>query len=223
MMERNALVNAQSNASQVEILVNQAIRASPPPRGVQPLGRIDIARGSLLSDVFFDNIFSDIAFHNKIKQSAAQVVLYNQRLKGERDNARRRVDAIGAQLVQASKNLDRCRRELYDFRKATFESYVAQNPPPPSYDIVTTTEMKKTSNNPDDTNYPNSSPPPLDAEKPSSPLTTSPPRNEGASSSSQIAQYAPPPGPPPPPMPTWGSRNPYAAAMAERTEAMSID
>ena len=45
MMERNALVNAQGNASQAEILVNQAIRASPPPRGVQPIGRVDIARG----------------------------------------------------------------------------------------------------------------------------------------------------------------------------------
>jgi hypothetical protein len=119
MMERNALVNAQGNASQVEILVNQAMRASPPPRGVQPIGRIDIARGfvaififiyivlisfphsSLLSDVFFDNIFTDMAFHSnylisfflefnsfiftlktdKIKQSAAQVVLYNQRVR----------------------------------------------------------------------------------------------------------------------------------------------
>ena len=87
MMERNALVNAQGNASQVEILVSQAMRASPPPRGVQPIGRLDIARGfvascilflfpflliptlsfpysSLLSDVFFDNIFTDMAFHS---------------------------------------------------------------------------------------------------------------------------------------------------------------
>ena len=45
MMERNALVNAQGNASQVGILVNQAMRASPPPRGVQTIGRLDIARG----------------------------------------------------------------------------------------------------------------------------------------------------------------------------------
>ena len=84
-----------------------------------------------------------------------------------------------------------------------------------------------------DTNYPHSSPSPLDAEEPSSPFTTSPPRFEVGSSSSQIV----------PPPPTWGSRksihiyiemfhrdlvffllgNPYAAAMAERTQAMSID
>jgi hypothetical protein len=55
MMERNALVNAQGNASQVEILVNQAIRASPPPRGVKPIGRIEIARG--LVALFYSFIF----------------------------------------------------------------------------------------------------------------------------------------------------------------------
>lgn len=42
MMERSALVNAQVNASRVEMLVGQAIRASP---RVQPIGRLDIARG----------------------------------------------------------------------------------------------------------------------------------------------------------------------------------
>ena len=83
MMERNALVNAQGNASQVEMLVSQATRASPQ---VQPIGRIDIARGSvafsscflllisasyflssLISDVFFDNIFTDMAFHSNYR------------------------------------------------------------------------------------------------------------------------------------------------------------
>ena len=85
MMERNALVNAQGNASQVEMLVSQATRASPQ---VQPIGRIDIARGSvafsscflllisasyflssLISDVFFDNIFTDMAFHSNYRFS----------------------------------------------------------------------------------------------------------------------------------------------------------
>ena len=87
MMERNALVNAQANASQAEMLVGQATRASP---RVQPVGRVDIARGyshpshlvflllisvffffsfhsSLISDVFFDNIFTDMAFHSNYR------------------------------------------------------------------------------------------------------------------------------------------------------------
>ncbi|KAF8816955.1 hypothetical protein BYT27DRAFT_7229196 [Phlegmacium glaucopus] len=205
MMERNALTNAQTNASQVEMLVSQAIRASP---RVQSVGRVNIARGSIISDVFFDNIYTDMAFHNKIKQSAAQVVLSNQRLKAERDAARRRVDAAGAQLVQASRALDRCRRELHEFRKATFESYLAQNPPPPSYDVVTTDVQPVPS---DTTNK--SSPP----EEKTFPLTRSRPPDPVASDSSSSLSV------PMPQAPEWGSRNPYAAAMAERTQAMSID
>lgn len=85
-MERNALTNAQNYASETDILVNQAIRASPQ---VQPIGRVDIARGSvaffihvslfiihilisafvlpssMMSDVFFDSIFTDLEFHSK--------------------------------------------------------------------------------------------------------------------------------------------------------------
>jgi hypothetical protein len=59
MMERNALVNAQGNASQVEILVNQAIRASP---RVQPVGRLDIARGFVAILFLFYFYFTDFSF-----------------------------------------------------------------------------------------------------------------------------------------------------------------
>lgn len=80
-MERNALRNAQANASQVEMLVDQATRISPV---VQPVGRVNIAQGSvsflsffaltsllihyraIMSDIFFDNFFTDMAFHSNI-------------------------------------------------------------------------------------------------------------------------------------------------------------
>jgi hypothetical protein len=42
MMERNALANAQTHASQVEVLVDQAMRLSA---AVKPVGRVNIARG----------------------------------------------------------------------------------------------------------------------------------------------------------------------------------
>ena len=81
MMERNALRNAQANASQAEFLVNEAKKFSS---AVQPVGRVSIAQGcviqillflftltllhfrSIVSDVFFDNIYTDIAFHSNI-------------------------------------------------------------------------------------------------------------------------------------------------------------
>lgn len=82
MMERNALRNAQASASQAEFLIDQARKASP---AVQTVARVSIAKGfviqhfpllfhsnitiflrfrSIVSDVFFDNIFTDIAFHS---------------------------------------------------------------------------------------------------------------------------------------------------------------
>lgn len=42
LLERNALASAQTYASQVEMLVDQAMRISP---AVQPVGRVNIAKG----------------------------------------------------------------------------------------------------------------------------------------------------------------------------------
>jgi len=133
------------------------------------------------------------------------VLLSNQQLKAERDAARRRVDTTGAQLVEASSALNRCRQELDDFRRATFESYAAQNPPPPSYDVVTTV-------------VPPAAPSDIANNSPlSSPSARSPPSDPITSDNSSSE------GVPKLQAPVWGSRNPYAAAMAERTHAMSID
>lgn len=46
MMERNALRSAQMHASQVEGLVDQAMRLSP---NVKPVGRVNIAQGSVIT------------------------------------------------------------------------------------------------------------------------------------------------------------------------------
>ncbi|KAF4611627.1 hypothetical protein D9613_003902 [Agrocybe pediades] len=185
MMERNALRNAQANASQVEMLVDQAMRVSP---AVQPVGRVNIAQGSIVSDVFFDNIFTDMAFHNKIKQSAAQVLLATQRVRAEVEAARRRADAAGEQLVRIGRTLDSKRQELDNFRRATFESYAAQNPPPPSYDVVTGPGAAPTFP------QPNIGQPPQEPrpEIVSSPQPMSPPPG-----GQQQPQYAPPTSPPP--------------------------
>jgi hypothetical protein len=83
MMERNALSMAEGLSLQVETFVQQAILTST---SVKPIGKINIAHGcvtcpafspsllcyvltyldcsSILSDVIFDNVFSDIAFHS---------------------------------------------------------------------------------------------------------------------------------------------------------------
>lgn len=64
--ERNSLSLAQSNADQVEMLVDMARKAQPL---VEPIGHMEIAQGNFMSDVLFDNIFTDMSFHNKIKEA----------------------------------------------------------------------------------------------------------------------------------------------------------
>ncbi|KIM41869.1 hypothetical protein M413DRAFT_27430 [Hebeloma cylindrosporum] len=225
MLERNALRNAQANASQAEFLVDQARKFSP---AVQPVGRVSIAQGSIVSDVFFDNIFTDIAFHSnidhlnhKIKQSAAQVLLATNRLKVERESARRRQEAAGARVIQLAKILNDRRRELDDFRRATFESYAAEHPPPPSYDAITSP-------------VPTASSPPFpepdigpshdDSARVDKPLPPPP-----LAQSPQLQPFVPMGIPSPSGAhlgvrpADWGSRNPYAFAMAEQTRKMSVD
>jgi hypothetical protein len=196
MMERNALHDAQVNASQVEILVGQAMHAS---RAVQPVGRVDIAQGSIVSDVFFDNIFTDMAFHSKIKQSAAQVLLATNRLRQERDAAGSRANQVGQSLNAAGDKLDRCRKELYNFRRATFESYAAQNPPPPDYAVVTSEQTAA----------------PKGAV--SMPAPSVPMADPGIGQSNPAPANVPLPGL----LPNWGSRNPFALALNENARKLS--
>jgi len=229
MMERNALSNAQLNGSQAEMLVDQAVRTSP---NVQRVGRVNITQGSIMSDVFFDNIFTDMSFHNKIKESAAQVQVTNLRLKAERDAARNRTDAAGAVVLQAARNLDARRQELDAFRRATFLSYVAAHPPPPSYDHVATTP---TAPSPGEPLFPEANVPrpasestensamKIDESGPHT-LTSSPqsmpPNTEYLSNLSESGGSMQMPEAHAQ-SPAWGSRNPFAYAMAEQTRQLS--
>ncbi|KAG2005670.1 hypothetical protein CC2G_002057 [Coprinopsis cinerea AmutBmut pab1-1] len=227
-MERNALTNAQAYALQVESLVDQAIRISPT---VQPVGRVNIASGSLMSDVFFDNFFTDMAFHKKIQNSAAQVVLANNRLKAELSAAAHRRDAAGNRLMAVSRELDDRRQELFELRKALFESVAAQVPKPPSYDTVFEPPPGPPPGHPEyqrqqqqqqqQQGTPASPPPafpvaevgsvqadPSQVAEPQ-PMTTS-------SSTSSLGEGEGSTSPRP-----WGSRNPYAAAIAARSDSFS--
>ncbi|KAF9054108.1 hypothetical protein BJ165DRAFT_684302 [Panaeolus papilionaceus] len=203
MMERNALRSAQMHASQVEGLVDQAMRLSP---NVKPVGRVNIAQGKGPISMA-GSILNQLPKKNsdKIKQSAAQVLLANQRLKAERDDARRRVDSIGSQVLQVSKVLDSRRKELHQFRRATFESFVAQNPPPPSYDTVMT---PTTTSNP-----PLPEPQPVRTQSPVNiPAYTSGAADDHSTPMEGVQSHH---------TPQWGSRNPFAAAIAEQTRKLS--
>lgn len=115
--ERNSLSLAQSNADQVEMLVDMARRAQPL---VEPIGHMEIAQGNFMSDVLFDNIFTDMNFHSKIQAAELSLKRAHQNLLRQKDAAMGRsenlkIEARSAEgiLQQARKDLDHTRQEVF--------------------------------------------------------------------------------------------------------------
>lgn len=117
MKERNSLSLAQSNADQVQMLVDMARRAQPL---VEPIGHMEIAQGNFMSDVLFDNIFTDMNFHSKIQAAELSLRKAHDNLLRQGEAAMSRSDDLKIQardaegvLQQARKDLDRVRQEVF--------------------------------------------------------------------------------------------------------------
>ncbi|KAJ6492936.1 hypothetical protein C8R47DRAFT_1044436 [Mycena vitilis] len=172
MMERNALSAAEGHSMQAATCVQQAMIASPQ---VRPIGDIQIAHGSIMSDVLFDNIFTDMAFHDKIKKSAQNVEAVMFNLKNELQAGRARAGAIGADLSAAADALTRARGALDTFRRNVFDSLSSGSRSGSGNDLPA---------------YNAGSPPAMPSPPP--PMMPQGPQQRGSG-------YAPPAGPPPPP------------------------
>lgn len=138
MMERNALNKAENLVRQAKMLVAQAQRVSPM---VRPLPAVNIAQGNLLGDVFFDNIFSDMAFHEKIQQSNLEVRHCSQSLNIDLMSATQRhmellreADLKNEVVRQARVRLQRAREAAFQRvsgRAASSSPAAAVDVPPP--------------------------------------------------------------------------------------------
>ncbi len=117
MQERNSLTQAQSNADQVEMLVDMARRMQPL---VEPIGRMEIAQGNFMSDVLFDNIFADMNFHRKIEMAGVSVRKAHDNLLRQRDAAQARADRLKAEVRAAEEDLQRARNNLDRVRQDIF-------------------------------------------------------------------------------------------------------
>lgn len=117
MMERNALSKASVSVSSAAMLVMQAQRISP---AVRNLPRVNIAQGSLMSDVFFDNIFTDMAFHEKIQASTMEVERCAAELDRDAFGANDRRNALMGELRERERSLEASRIALQQARQAAF-------------------------------------------------------------------------------------------------------
>jgi len=134
MAERSALSQAQSHVSQVEMLMGQANRLQP---AVGHLGEMKIAKQSLMGDVFFDNIFSDLNMRDEVIASRQQLQASQNRLTAEIKKEDERVKQVQVDLARAKRALGEKREELQKIRAAAFErlsgNATVPNEAPPTY------------------------------------------------------------------------------------------
>ncbi len=119
MAERSALARAQQNVQQVMMLMQQARGLSPE---VGELGPMRIAQGHFMSDILFDNFFTDMSFHREIQESARQVVGAYHKLKAQVEQAERRVKDLRVEVDRQSHNLRAARERLMQVRARVFDS-----------------------------------------------------------------------------------------------------
>lgn len=142
MMERNALSKADTQVHQARAMVEQAQRVSP---SVQDLPPVTVAHGSLLGDIFFDNILTDMAFHETIKKSSMEVSRCAQALSADLSAAQHRHNTLSRETSQRGAIVREARLQLQKARERAFERIASQagtssamgvpppEGPPPSY------------------------------------------------------------------------------------------
>ncbi|KAH6662303.1 hypothetical protein B0J14DRAFT_610771 [Halenospora varia] len=119
MQKHSSLSRAQGHISQVEMLMSQAQRMNP---GVGSIGKLDIAEMRFMTDVVFDNIFSDLNAKDRIKESKVRLEQAKAKLEGELQKATQRIKAVQQEVNHARSVLDGRRNELQDVRAAAFDS-----------------------------------------------------------------------------------------------------
>lgn len=204
MMERNAVSTATSYAGQADMLVHQAIMHANSPGDVQPISGLQIPQISSTMDILFDNIITDMNAHYKIEMATNQLQEARQFLTHQLSSSRSRADVIGSDLLQASNALNHARGELDGYRRRLFDQVAHGGSSGGGGGANGTT-------------------PPIASQYDPPPYP--PPRFTGGVelAGGQVAQESQPgaqerPEMPVAPVPSWGSRNPYAAQMASGRE-----
>ncbi|KXT17658.1 hypothetical protein AC579_9048 [Pseudocercospora musae] len=118
MMERDALANAQNNVHGATRHLNEARRIQP---AIKPLSDITIDQGHFFSDVMFDNIFTDMAQHERIQKSEMEMRNAGQQLEAQALEQRNRCAEADKRKGQAGSDLEAARMELQRIRAEAFE------------------------------------------------------------------------------------------------------
>ncbi|KAJ8113314.1 hypothetical protein OPT61_g4520 [Boeremia exigua] len=148
MQKRSHLERAESSIQQVRMLQQQIQHVAP---HLPSLGQLNIASGSIWGDVVFDNIFSDMEMHDKIKDSEAQVDKAGHKCGDMVRESEQREQRLLGDVQNANRQLKDARIELQNARETAFkgvleghggvqqqtsEAYQPPAGPPPGYNTA---------------------------------------------------------------------------------------
>lgn len=118
MMERSHLSDAEVHMENVRVHLTRAQQAS---NQVGQFPQVRIHHGSLMTDVFFDNIFTDYEFHQQIKRAIGEWQRLMQAVERERQAAQQRVNGARSEAAMREQQLESARIELQKEREELFE------------------------------------------------------------------------------------------------------
>jgi hypothetical protein len=123
MSENNSLVSCEGHVRQVEMLILQAQRIQP---AVRNIGDMRVAQMNFMTNVVFDNIFSDLQLRDRIKQSQAQLKIAQASLVAELQLSMERSRVLQTEVDEAKAGLDQKRAELQQVRSRAFERLASE-------------------------------------------------------------------------------------------------
>lgn len=124
MMERNALHQAETEVLGARMLVMQAQRFAP-PGAIVDLPPVDINHGNVMRDVFFDNIFTDMQFHEEIKGSRMRVEQASRVVDEMTAAANGRQRVLGDEMGRKERESHAARVALQKAREEAFRKVTA--------------------------------------------------------------------------------------------------
>ncbi|BEI82884.1 hypothetical protein CcaverHIS002_0307520 [Cutaneotrichosporon cavernicola] len=119
ILERSELAGAQRDADQARLLVQQAGQVLPGMPGIQA---VELPKGNMVADVFFDTTWSELAFQGRI--DAADTHLQNARksLGVIIEQVQRQVGSSSPAAQAALQRLEQTRAALFEVRRNIMNS-----------------------------------------------------------------------------------------------------
>lgn len=130
--ERAALEAATRGMHRVHQIMDGARQRNP---RVRPLPKVNVAAGNIMSDVFFDNVFTDMAFHEKIKATEQEVARVIVGLEGQLTEVTQIVGSYEGRLKGIEGVMNGAKAELRMTRKGVFEAVARGNDEEGSTDL----------------------------------------------------------------------------------------